>query len=79
MRSWLVAFIGTVMCVVSLGLLSAPAGAVGIAPSTTTVERQRRGRGDRGHVHLHRHGDGERFQRDPDGNTYLGGHGPKHR
>ena len=37
MRSWLVAFIGTIMCVVSLGLLSAPAGARGHAPSTTTV------------------------------------------
>ena len=35
MRRWLVALIGTVTCVVSLGLLSAPAGALN--PSTTTV------------------------------------------
>src|SRR5580704_10359627 len=35
MRNWLVAFIGTVTCVVSIGLLSAPAGA--LSSSTTMV------------------------------------------
>ena len=35
MKSWLIAFVGTVTCVVSLGLLSAPAGA--LTNSTTTV------------------------------------------
>ena len=35
MRSWLIALIGTVICVVSLGLLAAPAGAQ--TASTTTV------------------------------------------
>ena len=35
MRNWLIAFIATVTCVVSLGLLAAPAG--GASASTTTV------------------------------------------
>ena len=53
MRNWLVAFIGTVTCVVSLGLLAAPAGAVGTAPSTTTVTDDAAGVVTGGTLHLH--------------------------